>query len=337
MPTPGGPTKQRIWPETSLRSLATAEVLDDPVLDLLEIEVVLVENRARVLEVEVVLGERRPRQGDDPLEVGADHPVLGRRRRQPLEPAELAVDRLAHLLGQRAESLDALAELGDLRLLRVVLAELLLDRLQLLAQEILALPLLHLGLNLGLDLRSELEDLELAVEDRRHGAQPLLDVDLLQDLLALLGLDRAQRRGDEVAQRARVVDVRGSQLKLLGQVRREPDDAREEALHVARQRLDLRSLEQHVRQRVELSEQVGVGVEAVQELHALEALDEDPQTPVGDLDHLVHEGDRADLVDVAPGGHLDRPVARGHEREQPVAGHDVVDQSHGPFLADRKR
>ena len=101
LPTPGGPTKQRIWPETSLLELRDREVLDDPVLDLLEVEVVVVEDRARVIEVEVVLGERVPRQRENPLEVGADHAVLGGGRRQPLEPRELPVGRLAHVLGQR--------------------------------------------------------------------------------------------------------------------------------------------------------------------------------------------------------------------------------------------
>ena len=62
LPTPGGPTKQRIWPETLLRQLRDREVLDDPVLDLLEVEVVVVEHLAGVVEVEVVLGEGAPGQ-----------------------------------------------------------------------------------------------------------------------------------------------------------------------------------------------------------------------------------------------------------------------------------
>ena len=65
--------------------------------------------------------------------------------------------------------------------------------------------------------------------------------------------------------------------------------------------------------------------------------DEDPQRPVGDLDHLVDERDRADLVDVVPAGRVDRRVARGDEREQPVAGDDVVDQPHRALLPDRER
>jgi len=290
-----------------------------------------------VLEVEVVLRERRPGQREDPFEVRADDAVFRGGRGQLLEPPKFAVDRLTRLLRQLAEGLDPLAELCDLRLVRVVLAELLLDRLQLLAQEVLALAFLHLGLDLRLDLRAELEDLQLAVEDCGNRAKSLLDVDLRQDLLAFLGLDRAQRRRDEVAEGARVVDVRGGQLQLLGQVRREADDAREEALDVARQRFELRRLEQHVGQRAELAEQVWVGVEAVEELHALEALHEDSQRSVGNLDHLVHEGDRPDLVDVAPARRFDRSVARRDECEQPIAGDDVVDQPHRPFLADRER
>ena len=110
------------------------------------------------------------------------------------------------------------AQLVQLGLLRVALAELVLDRLQLLAEVELALALLELGLHLRLDLRPELEHLELAVQDQRELAQPRLDVRLLEQRLLLLGL-QPQRRRDQVAERARVVDVRGGELELLGQVR----------------------------------------------------------------------------------------------------------------------
>ena len=117
------------------------------------------------------------------------------------------------------ERLEPLAELRHLRLLGIGLAELFLDRLHLLAQEELALALLELGLHLRLDLRTELEHLELAVQDQRHLAQARVDVDELEQLLLLLGL-QPQRRRDEVAQRARVVDVGRRDLQLLREVRR---------------------------------------------------------------------------------------------------------------------
>ena len=92
-----------------------------------------------------------------------------------------------------------------------------------------------------LDLRPELEDLELAIEDLGDLAEPLLGVGELEDQLLLLGLE-AERRGHEVAEAARVVDVRGRDLELLGQVRREADDAAEQGLRVPQERLDLAAL-----------------------------------------------------------------------------------------------
>ena len=193
----------------------------------------------------------------------------------------------------------------------VALAELLLDRLQLLAQEVLALALLHLGLHLRLDLRAELEHLELAVEDRRDLAQPLLDVDRLEQLLPLLGLDRAQRRGDEVGERARVVDVRGGELELLGQVRRRAPMMRAKRPWTLRVSASTSGVStSRVGQRLELADEVRVVVRRARRAGPAEALDEDPQRPVGHLDHLVDDRDRADLVDVVPAGRLDRRVPR---------------------------
>ena len=141
------------------------------------------------------------------------------------------------LLGQSGR-LDPLAQLVDLGLLLVLLAELVLDRLQLLAQEVLALALVDLRLDLGLDLGAELDHLELAGEDLREAAQPLGDVDLLEQLLLLLGRD-PQGAGDQVGERRRVVDVGDRELELLRQVGDLLDDLGEGALDVAGQRLEL--------------------------------------------------------------------------------------------------
>jgi hypothetical protein len=56
---------------------------------------------------------------------------------------------------------DLLAQLAALALLVVALAQLLLDRLHLLAQVVLALVLLQLGLDLALDLVADLEHFEV--------------------------------------------------------------------------------------------------------------------------------------------------------------------------------
>ena len=175
-----------------------------------------VEDLARVGDVEVVLGRHAPRQLDDPLQVGADDAVLGGGGRQALEPPQLALGLLSGLLGQLGR-LDPLAQLVDLGLLLVRLAELLLDRLELLAQVVLALALLDPRLDLGLDLGAELDHLELAGEDLREAAQAPADIDLLEQLLLLGGRD-PQRPGDQMGERRGVVDVGDRELELLRQI-----------------------------------------------------------------------------------------------------------------------
>ena len=152
-------------------------------------------------------------------------------------------------------AVDPLAQLVDLGLLLVALAELALDRLQLLAQVVLALALLHLRLDLGLDLRPELDHLELAGEDLREPAQPARDVDLLEQLLLLRGRD-PQRAGDQVRERRGVVDVGDRELQLLGQIRDLLDDLAEGALDVAGQRLELGRRLDHVGHRLDPRDQI---------------------------------------------------------------------------------
>ncbi len=135
----------------ALLQFADGEVLDDPVLDLIEVVVVLVEDRPRLLDVDRVARLLAPRQLHEPVEVGADDAVLGRRLRHFRQPVELAVRGLADLLGH-LRLVDLLAQFVGLGLLRIGLAQLFLNRAQLLAQIELALILLHLALDVGLDL-----------------------------------------------------------------------------------------------------------------------------------------------------------------------------------------
>ncbi len=83
---PGRPDEAQDLPGHVALQLRDGEVLDDPLLHLLEVEVVLVEDLPCVVEVEVVLGHLGPRQAEDPVQVRADDPVLGGGRRQLLEP-----------------------------------------------------------------------------------------------------------------------------------------------------------------------------------------------------------------------------------------------------------
>jgi len=136
LPVPGGPISVRIAPDLQL---AHGEVLGDAVLDVLEAGVVGVEHLTGGDGVEVLLRALAPRHGDQPVEVGADHAGLAGLLAHPLEAGQLLerlrLDVLGHL---------RLLDLGPVLLGHggVVVAQLLANRLHLLAQEVLALLLL---------------------------------------------------------------------------------------------------------------------------------------------------------------------------------------------------
>ena len=312
LPTPGGPTKQRIGPERSFFSFETARYSMIRSFTLSRSKwsssrISRARSRSRWSSVCSVHGTERIQSRYvrmTPYSAAAGGSFSSR------ESSRLAA--LSAVLRQVLR-LDLLAELVDLRLLPVALAELVLDRLQLLAEEELALALVDLARDLGLDLRSELRHLELAAQDQRHGAQPLLDVQKLEELLPLLRL-QAQRRRDEVAERARIVDVGGRQLQLLGQVRRHPDHAPELVLDVPGQRLDLGRVREDVRKLLELGGEVGLGLLWLDEAHAVEPLDEDPQRAVGHLDHLVDDRGRADRRRARPSPAPRPPASRTAKR-----------------------
>ena len=153
------------------RELAHREVLEDPVLHLLEVVVVVVEDLPRVRELELVRRLLRPREIRDPLEVGAEQVAVGRVLRERAEAAQLALGVRARL-GRELGGLEPLRELVRLAAAALVLAELLLDLAHALAQEALAALRVRLvGLALGAERLLRLGDRDLALERARRRAR----------------------------------------------------------------------------------------------------------------------------------------------------------------------
>ena len=88
-------------------------------------------------------------------------------------------------------------------------------------------------------LRAELEHLELLDQDPVERVHPRADVERVEDLLLDRRADGRQARGDEVGQLARLGDVGGERLQIVGQQRRQRHDLLEVALDVPLQRVDL--------------------------------------------------------------------------------------------------
>jgi hypothetical protein len=148
------------------------EVLEDPLLDLLQTVVLGLQDLLGLVDVVAIVGLVVPRQRDHPVEVVAHHRRLGAHRRHLLQLLELLeaalLGLLAHLL-----LLDLLFELGELVLELVALAaQLLLDGLHLFVEIELLLLLLHLLLDARAQLLLDLADLDLALHQLAEPLEP---------------------------------------------------------------------------------------------------------------------------------------------------------------------
>jgi hypothetical protein len=312
--------------------LAHREELEDAVLDLLDVVVILVQDLPGMVEIEVVLGGLVPGQRRDPLQVAADDAVLGGRGGQALEPLQLAVGLAPDLLGE-VDRVELLAQLIRLGHHLVGLAELLLDRLELLAQEVLALRAVELGLDLGLDLRPDRDHVQLARQDLRQPPQALAHVHLFEQRLLLLDL-QPQRAGNQVREGRGVVDVGHRELELLRQVRHLLDDGRERLLDVAHERRELDRLHDDVRGLLDRRDEVGLLGGPARDAHPLGALDEHAQRAVRHPDHARDHARDADVEELVRAGRLQLGILRGHHHEHAVARQHVVDELYRALLTD---
>src|SRR5262249_9302764 len=114
--------------------LAHGQELEDPVLHVPEGVMVLIEDSRGLLDVEVVFAPRRPGELCDRLEIGPDDLRLHRLAADARQAAPLAIHLATHVLRQLERVELLLQLLQPLALRALVLAELLLDRLELLAE-----------------------------------------------------------------------------------------------------------------------------------------------------------------------------------------------------------
>ena len=136
-------------------ALLHGEILDDPLLDLLQAEVIVVEDLLRSLEVLLDLGLLVPRNRQQPVEIVAHDRRFGGHRRHLPQLLEFVRRLLAGFLRELG-LLDLVFELGEF-VATFLVAQLLLDRLHLLVQVVLALGLLHLALDARADALLDLQ------------------------------------------------------------------------------------------------------------------------------------------------------------------------------------
>ena len=231
--------------------------------------------------------------------------------------------------------LDLVFELGEL-VLAFLVAELLLDRLHLLVEVVLALGLLHLALDARADALLDLQHGDFALHQAEHLLQPLGDGRRLQDHLLVGNLDR-EMRGDGVGELGIVLDLLdhaddfGRHLLVELHIVLELGDDR------ARKRLGLDLLADGVRKHDGVGFVVFGAVGVVLDLGARSALDQHLDGAVGQLEQLQHARERADLEDrtgrrIVVGGVLLRC-----EQNEGVGAHHLFERLDRLLAADEQR
>src|SRR5262245_44085645 len=195
--------------------LADGQVLEDAVLGFFQTGVIRIEDVFGLRQVDDFLGALLPRQRDQPVHVGARNRVFGSGYRHSCEAVQFAQRFLPHGF-RHACRIDLFLQLLDVLGLIVAFAELLLNRLELLAQEVLTLVAANFGLYLRLNLRSELEHFQLLDQNSIQRIHALPDVELLENLLLYACRDRCQARRNEVRQATRFGDVGRQGLQVIG-------------------------------------------------------------------------------------------------------------------------
>ena len=187
-----------------LRELAHRHELEDALLHLRQAVVVRVEHLRRVAR------GRGGRRSPSSTARDVSHsryvrmmPTSGDADGIAFHAAQLVLRLLAHVLGHAGGG-DALAQVVGVARRRVGLAQLALDRLHLLAQEVLALRLVELLLHARVDLALQLEHVQLFREMDAELLEPLARRRASRGGPAASLVVEVQRRGDVVGEPARL-------------------------------------------------------------------------------------------------------------------------------------
>ncbi len=318
-----------------LHSLLHREVLEDPLLDLLEAEVVFLEHALGLGEVAGHLRPFAPRHLHEPVDVVANDRGLGRHRRHQLELAELGRRLLLGFL-RHAGRLDALLELRELVRRVLHLAELLLNGLHLLIQVVLALALLHLPLHAAADALLDPQHVDLGVDQAEHVLEPRPDLGDLEHLLLLGELQRHLAR-DRVGEPPRRIDARQRGQDLGRDLLVELHVLVEARHHGACEHFHLARVEVGA-----VGQLLGLGREALADLEiaeprAADALYEDFHGAVRQLEQLENRRERRDLVDVLRARVVDVGLRLRDEQDLAPGRHRTIERRDGTLAPDEQR
>ena len=197
-------------------------------------------------------------------------------------------------------------------------AELLLDRLQLLAQDELALALVHRLLGPLVDLARELEHFDPMREQLQHFVEPRLHVEGLQQGLLFGGLDVHEAR-DHVGQRTRRGEVLHGRDELLRRLRQQIENLRRPLLELQEARFDVLTGRGAVGDTLYARDQERIARQELRDAEALLSLRDQVVAAVLSGDVAQHLRHRTDLVEVSRTGVLIGSILLQEQADRPLA------------------
>ncbi len=296
---------------------------------------VRVENPPGLGDIDRLRLGRRPGQFQQPVEIAADHAVLGGGFRRALQPPQLFA-RLGLDLLRHGGLVDGRAQLGDLLAGALILAEFALDRRQLLAQHRLALTLTEGGLGLAIDLGRKSQNLEPRGQQLADLVQARLQVDGFEDVLFFL------RLGVEIGRRQVRQGGRGRQSldrlpQLFGQLRDQRHGLYRLLLDVQEPGLDLRAGPRRLGYVQAARLQIRFSLDHLGDPEPLHALADQVVLAVGPGHIAQHIGDHAHLVQIGRTRLDNVRIALQHDQDLALFAHGLLRRGHRLRATDRDR
>ena len=313
------------------------QIFDDPVLDLLQREMILVQDRLRLLEVGLDPALLAPGQAQQHVEIVAHHRRFGRHGLHALELLELGRRLGARFLAQLRLG-DLVGQFGKLvAFLALAIAQFALDRLELLVQIIFALGLFHLALHAATDLLLDLQHAQFAFHEGEHHLQPLDRIGLDQQRLLVGDLD-VDVGGNGIGQATGIVDLAQLHRRFGRQLLVELGVILELLGHRAHQRSGFRTFGDDLLDRRDFGDQIArLGRRQIGQLGAMLALDQHAHRAVGQLEQLQHHRHHAGVIQRVLARIILGRVELGHQEDFLIALHRRFQRGDALVATDEER
>ena len=315
-----------------LDQLPHRQEFQDAVFDLFQTVVIFVQDFFRAADVADFLRPLLPWNSQQPVQIVARDRRLGGHGRHGFELLEFLDGLVADFLGH-AGGFDLFLQLVELALLAA--AQFFLDGLDLLVEVVLFLRPLHLPLDSRLDGAVHVQLFDLDVEHVADPGQTLGGIEDLQQFLFFFD-GKLEVGGDGVGQLGRIFHAHGRDHGLVVQRLAQLYILLEQSCDPLHAGFNLRVGLGRIARHAERNLHVAFALADLKNLAALNALDQNLDIAIGQLEALHDVDDSAHLVDLIGLGFVDAGVVLGGQEDLLIGGQRLFQGTNARFPSHHK-